>query len=56
MNTTIKVLNRELEDLRTRADKERDSKTGMFLWAEIRRVESEITAEEQNLYRAKVWG
>lgn len=56
MNTTLKILNRELADLRTRADKERDSKMGMFLWAEIRRVENEIVAEEQELHRAKVWG
>ena len=56
MNTTIKILNRELEDLRTRADKERDTATAMHLWAEIRRVEGEITAEEQSLHHAKVWG
>ena len=57
MNTTLKILNRELVDLRAQADKPFNTTAqDLFIWAEIRRVESEIAEETAKADRQRVWG
>jgi hypothetical protein len=57
MNTTLKVLNRELEDLRAQANKPFNTTAqDLFIWAEVRRVEGEIAEETAKATRQRVWG
>lgn len=56
MNNTIKVLNRELRDLRDRAAYERNTAMSLHLGAEIRRVENEIAELEALELQRKIWG